>query len=92
MDITRSETVERDLDALITRRHEKREATEGERRIEEAWAESERRETARRRAENRMAWTEHHERMYRVHAGLAAEHAAKAEGLMEAKLDERRTA
>ena len=91
MEIARSETVEKDLDGLITRRHEKRKATEGERAVEEMWAESERRHTAQRRAENRMAWTEHHERMYRVHARLAAEHAARAVGLTE-ETDERRTA
>lgn len=81
MEIARGEATEKELDALVTRRHEKRKASEGERAIEEVWAESERRHAARRRAENLTAWTEHHERMYRVHARLASEHAAKAEAL-----------
>ena len=56
MDISHGEHVEKELDLLITRRHEKRRAEEGERRAEEMWAESERRHDALRRANNAAAW------------------------------------
>ncbi len=49
MDIAKGETTEKELDALIRRRHDHRVVEEGERPAEEAWAESERRYAARRR-------------------------------------------
>ncbi len=52
--------VEKELDGLICRRHDHRVVEEGERRTEEAWAESERRHAARRREENRAAWCKYH--------------------------------
>ena len=42
--------------AFISRRHDRRVTEEGERPAEEAWMGSERREAARRRAENRAGW------------------------------------
>ena len=57
---------------------------------EEAWMESERREAARRRAENRVGWYSWHMHRAELYGRLSAEHAATAEGLLET--DERRTA
>jgi hypothetical protein len=42
-DIGRGEATERELDAFISKRHEQRVKSEGERQAEEAWRESERR-------------------------------------------------
>ena len=39
-DIGRGEAVEHKLDAFISKRHEQRVKTEGERQLEEAWMES----------------------------------------------------
>jgi hypothetical protein len=47
-DIGRGEAVEHELDAFISKRHEQRLKTEGERPIEEAWRERERESAARR--------------------------------------------
>jgi len=48
VDIARGEIVEADLDRLITKRHDRRVADEGERPAEEMWRESERRYQQRR--------------------------------------------
>ena len=40
MDVARTEKVEAELTTFVERRHAKRRAEEGERRAEEAWAES----------------------------------------------------
>ena len=66
--------VEKELDGLIRRRHDHRVVEEGERRTEEAWAESERRHAARRREENRAAWCKYHQ-------DQAARHRATLEAL-----------
>jgi len=52
----RGEQVEREIDAMIRRRHDARVIQEGERPAHEAWMESEKRHDARRREENRAAW------------------------------------
>jgi hypothetical protein len=62
-DIGRGEAVERELDAFISNRNEQRVKTEGERQLEEAWRESDRRAEARRREENRLAWCGYFERL-----------------------------
>ena len=54
------EAVERELDAFISRRHEQRVQTEGERLALEMWQESERKYAERRREANRQAWTSFH--------------------------------
>ncbi len=79
-----------EVDAFISRRHDRRATGEGERPAEEAWMESERREAARRRAENRVGWYSWHMHRAELYGRLSAEHAATAEGLLET--DERRTA
>jgi hypothetical protein len=64
VDITHSEKVEKELDTLVSRRHVQRVKSEGERREEELWMESERRHAERRREENRAAW---HQCKRRIH-------------------------
>ena len=82
MDIARAEKVEGELDILITRRHEKRSESEGERREREAWQETEMRHAQQRREANRLAWCEYHraaaERARRTLEALIAEHGAAA--------------
>jgi hypothetical protein len=57
----------------------------GELKAEEArealWAESVRRYHAKQGADHRLAWYEYEMRLYRIHAGLASEHLARAEKL-----------
>jgi hypothetical protein len=85
VDVTRGEIVEAELDRLITKRHDRRVAEEGERPALEAWRESERRYEANRRRENRAAWYGWHldqaERHRRTLKGLIAHHEARAERL-----------
>jgi hypothetical protein len=70
-DISRGEAVATDLDILITRRHDRRVLEEGERPPEEAWAESERRQEARRHEENRAAWCcEYHQEQAERHRSV----------------------
>jgi hypothetical protein len=75
VDIARAEATEKELDALVRRRHDRRVESEGERAAEEMWAESERRHAARRREVNRAAWRTFHE-------DQAARHRAVLEGLI----------
>jgi hypothetical protein len=58
-DTGRGEQVEAELTAFIEKRNKQCRQTEGERRAEEAWAESERRHTVRRHEEMRAAWCEY---------------------------------
>ena len=82
MDVGRGEHLEGELDVFITRRHEKRVASEGERAAEEAWAESVARFHERSDAEMRSRWIDFHQNMHRIHSALAAEHEEKAEKLL----------
>jgi hypothetical protein len=85
VDITHSEHVEKELDLLISRRHDKRVKDEGERLEEELWRESERRHAEHRREQNRLAWLDYHraaaERTRRTLEALVSDHEAKAEKL-----------
>jgi hypothetical protein len=81
LDIAKGEATEKELDALIRRRHDQRVLCEGERAAEELWAESVRRYHARQEADDRTAWHDYEMRLYRIHSGLAAEHLARAERL-----------
>ena len=86
MDIARSEQVESELDAMIRRRHDRRVGEEGERLIEEAWQESERRHAAQRREENRIAWCDYFGRIaasLRARAEEYDQRAAKLENGQE---------
>jgi hypothetical protein len=80
-DIGWGETVEADLDRFIALRHEKRVKTEGERQLEEAWRESERRAEARRREENRGGWLSWYRRLERGYLERAAECGRRADAL-----------
>lgn len=64
------ERMEADLDTLITRSHERRVATDGERPAEEAWKETERRHMVARRAANREAWIEYYEGQAERHSAV----------------------
>ena len=77
----RGGATEKELDAMIRRRHDQRVKAEGERAAEELWQESVRRYNARQDADHRLAWFEYEMRLYRIHSGLAAEHLARAEKL-----------
>jgi hypothetical protein len=50
------EKAERQIDAFILHRHDKRVAPEGDREEEEAWKDTERRHIAARRERNRLRW------------------------------------
>jgi hypothetical protein len=80
--IASGERAEAELDAFISRRHERRVKDEGERALEDLWRESERREAARRRREARAGWYGWHLDRAELYARLSAEHAAEAEGLL----------
>jgi hypothetical protein len=58
--------VEYELDAFISKRHEQRVKSEGERQLEEAWRESKRREKLRQREENRGGWLSWYRRLERA--------------------------
>jgi hypothetical protein len=66
-DIARGEATEKELDRLITRRHDARVSSEGERQAEEMWQESERKYAERRREANRQAWASFHEEQAERH-------------------------
>jgi hypothetical protein len=73
--VARGEDTEKELDALIRRRHDRRVESEDERLEEELWRASERRHAERRREEMRWAWRAYHE-------GQAARHRAVLESLV----------
>jgi hypothetical protein len=77
------EAVEHEVDAMISRRHNQRVATEGERGEEEVWRQTERRFEAARRAENAVAWCEYHlaaaDRLRATLGSLIEHHEAEAE-------------
>jgi len=82
-DIGRGEAVEHELDAFISKRHEQRVKTEGERQALEAWQESERQYAERRREENRLAWCDYFERLSACLRARAEEYDQRAQTLME---------
>jgi hypothetical protein len=81
MDVAHGEMVEKQLDALIQRRARKGEVDPDER--EELWQASVRQYNARREAELKAAWCEHHEgqaaRLRVVLEELIADHEQQAE-------------
>ena len=84
-DIAAAEIVEAELDAFISRRHERRVAEEGERQAEEMWAASERAYFARRREANRKAWVAYFERLATSLRSRAAEYDQRAALLTNAE-------
>jgi hypothetical protein len=88
VDVVRGERVEKELDAMIERRNRQRRKAEGGRRIEEAWAELERRYNARRSEEVRAARVVEYHRSQAVSLratleALIAHHKTQAERLCE---------
>ncbi len=82
-DISRGESVEAELDAMIRRRDDKRRETEGESRERELWAETEARHAEKRREQNRASWAAFHRRQAERHRAtltdLVVFHEAQAE-------------
>ena len=94
MDIAQGEKVEAELDHMIRRADERRRLSEGERRAEELWQESERQYQARRHAELVFAWVEYHEeaaeRALANAATIAAKHQAQIEALLGGSYEQNR--
>jgi hypothetical protein len=67
MGVAGGEMAEKQLDILITRRHDRRVADEGERQALEMWQESERKYAERRGEENRQAWASFQEEQAERH-------------------------
>src|SRR5215218_11014410 len=86
LDIAQGEKVEAELDHMIRRADERRRLSEGERREEELWRESERRYQAKRQAELVFAWVAYHEeaaeRALANGGAIAARHRAQIEALV----------
>jgi len=76
VDIAHGELVEKELDAFIEKRHDRRLADEGERPAEELWQESERRYQEKRRRLARLEW-------HAFHNEHAARHRATLQALIE---------
>ena len=68
---------------MIRRRHDRRVVEEGERLVEEAWQESERRHAAQRREENRILWCDYFGRIANSLRARAEEYDQRAAQLME---------
>ena len=75
MDPKAVERVEAELDGFVEKRA--RQAKDAER-VQELWAESERREREKRRQENEWGWIKHYEGLAFVHRALALENDNKA--------------
>jgi hypothetical protein len=86
LEIEAGERAEAHIDAFIAQRDKQRRQTEGERKVEEAWAESCRVYEARRQAELVFAWVEYHEeaaeRALANGEAIAARHRAQIEALL----------
>jgi hypothetical protein len=87
MGVAGGEMVEKQLDILITRRHDRRVADEGERQALEMWQESEHKYAERRREANRQAWASFHEEQAESHRAtlqaLVEHHETQAAKLCE---------
>ena len=74
--IARGEATEKELDRLITRRHEARVSSEGERQAEEMWQESVKRYEEERLEMAHLEW-------HAFHCGQAERHRATLQALIE---------
>jgi hypothetical protein len=93
LDIAKGEATEKELDLLITRRHDRRVVEEGERPLQEAWMESERRHARQRQEENRQAWCEYFYSLAGTLRERAQEYDQRASALMGSPAtDERKPA
>jgi hypothetical protein len=81
--VERSEMVEKELDAMIRRRHDHRVKDEGERAEEVLWAESERRYFAKQREQNRWEWIRYFGRIAFSLRERADEYDQRAAALLE---------
>jgi hypothetical protein len=85
VDISRSESVEHDLNRLIERRHDQRTTEEWHKPSEELWQESVERYNCERERQLRAAWCEYHQGQAVRHRAvlefLIARHEAEAERL-----------
>jgi hypothetical protein len=89
VDITRGEATEKELNALIRRRHDQRVLSEGERLEEELWQESVNRYNAHRREQNRIAWCAYYRNIAGALYARAEEYIVRAQKLSdEAELGE----
>jgi hypothetical protein len=75
-EIGRGEAVEAEIDAFISKRHDRRVAEEGERQPEEAWKQSVRAYEEKRRQMARLEW-------HAFHCGQAERHRATLQALVE---------
>jgi len=87
-DVTKIEKIETELNNLIERLHNQRLLNEGERQTEEAWRESERREEARRREENRGGWLSWYRCLEHGYLERAAECARRADRLASLEIED----
>ena len=76
MDVACTDAVDAELDRLITRRHDARVSSEGERQAEEMWQESVKRYEEERRQVARLEW-------HQFHCGQAERHRATLQALIE---------
>ena len=87
MDVSRAESVERELDRLIEKRHDRRASEECHRPSEELWQASVERYNAERERRLRAAWCSYHrdqaDRHRRTLAVLIARHEEAAAQLMD---------
>ena len=87
MDVSRAESVERELDRLIERRYNQRATEEGHRPSEELWQASVERYNSEREKKLRAAWCSYHQdqaaRHRRTLEALIARHEEAAAQLME---------
>jgi hypothetical protein len=87
------DAIEREINRFIVLRHDKRAATEGERRVEETWQEQERKAREEQRRLNRAKWAIYHrsqaDRLRRTLEPLAAFHEARARLLEQPGIEER---
>ena len=74
------EAVDKELAAFVEKRAKSRETANRE---EESWKAPTRRRRRQERRENALAWADHYASMARVHHGLAAECAEKADAVLE---------
>ena len=87
MDVSRAESVERELDRLIEKRHERRATEEGHRPSEELWQASVERYNAERERKLRAEWCSYHQNQAVRHRhtleALIARHEAAAERYLQ---------
>jgi hypothetical protein len=90
VDIARSERAERDLDAMIERRHEARVKADGHRPSQEMYAESVRVYNAARERERRAEWAKYHRQQAERHRATLTDLVAFHES-MATKLEQDQT-